>query len=253
MGTIVDVLGAGGIIRPAEVVELAAEAGLDVAAAAVVLVKESSGGHNVWGRDRVETGGAYVKGGPVTRENYARYIELVRARRIGRQGVGPLQLTYGPLQDRADRAGGCWDWRTNVLVGFEHLSGLIEGYGERDGFRRYNGSGQMAEVYADDAMGKLETWRARLRGADAVTPAGGAFRIAEGDVGADVYRWATWLVRMFPAYARITLEAAPARQRFGPQTVAATAEFQHRTGVEGDGRNVGPKTLAAALALGFRP
>lgn len=252
MGTVTDVLTAGGIIRAAEVVELAGKAGLDVAAAAVMLTKESSGGHNVWGRDRVETGGAYVKGSEVTREAYARYIELVRAGRIGRNGVGPCQLTYGPLQDRADRAGGCWDWRTNVLVGFEHLSGLVEAYGLRDGFRRYNGSGPMAEAYADDAEAKLEVWRARLRGADAVTPAGGAFRIAEGDVGADVYRWAAWLVAMFPAYARIEL-SAPAVQRYGPQTVAATAEFQRRTGVEGDGRKVGPKTLGAALALGFRP
>ena len=62
----IDVLSAGGILRAPEVVELAAAARLDLAAAATMLVKESSGGHNVWGHDAVPTGGNYVKGAEVT-------------------------------------------------------------------------------------------------------------------------------------------------------------------------------------------
>ncbi len=40
--------------------------------------------------------------------------------------------------------------------------------------------------------------------------------------------------------------------RYGPQTVAAVAEFQRRSGVIGDGRNVGARTLAAARSLGYQ-
>ncbi len=157
-----DTLTAWGILRAPEVVELAAQAGLDLAAAAVCLEKESYGGKNVWGSDPVDTGGIYRKGDPVTREAYERYAAALLARRVGAQGVGPTQLTYPPLQRQADAAGGCWDWRTNVLVGFRHLAQLQRQYGVRDGFRRYNGSGPAAEKYANDAMSKLARWRDRI-------------------------------------------------------------------------------------------
>lgn len=149
-----------GILRAVEVVELAAAARLDVAAAATLLEKESYGGRNVWGSDGVPTGGTYVKGAEVTREAYAAY----RARRVelGAQGVGPCQLTWPGYQDQADALGGCWDWRHNVTVGFGTLAGLIRSHGLRDGFRRYNGSGPAAERYADDAVAKVAKWRDRL-------------------------------------------------------------------------------------------
>jgi hypothetical protein len=53
------------------------------------------------------------------------------------------------------------------LTGFKILAGLIRVAGERDGFRRYNGSGPAAERYADDAMAKLARWRAVLASSDA--------------------------------------------------------------------------------------
>ena len=62
----VDLLSARRVTRPAEVVELAAAAGLDLACAATLLEKESRGGRNVWGHDSVRTGGLYRKGGEVT-------------------------------------------------------------------------------------------------------------------------------------------------------------------------------------------
>jgi hypothetical protein len=149
--------------RAAEVVELAAAAGLELAAAATLLEKESGGGHNVWGHDRVQTGGNYVKGAPVTKEAYKKYK---RDRdRLGAQGVGPTQLTFPGFQDRADDRGGCFDWRVNCSVGFEILAEHIKAKGIRDGFRAYNGSGEAAERYADDAMSKLAVWRSRLGGA----------------------------------------------------------------------------------------
>lgn len=153
-------LTAGGILRAAEVVELAAAAKLDLAAAAVLLVKESGGGRNVWGSDGVPTGGTYVKGSAVTREAYLAY--KARRAELGSQGVGPCQLTWSGYQDQADELGGCWDWRCNVRVGFATLAQLQRQHGTRDGFRRYNGSGPAAERYADDAMAKLADWQARL-------------------------------------------------------------------------------------------
>ncbi len=174
-----DTLAAWGILRAPEVVELAAQAGLDLACAAVCLEKESSGGRNVWGSDSVDTGGIYRKGDPVIREVYAQYAAALQARRVGAQGVGPCQITWPPLQREADDQGGCWDWRTNVLVGFRHLAALQRQYGVRDGFRRYNGAGPAAEKYANDAMVKLARWRDRIGTttvatvtASAVTPGG---------------------------------------------------------------------------------
>jgi hypothetical protein len=159
-----------GILRAAEVVEVAAQAGLDLASACVLLVKESGGGRNIYGHDAVDTGGAYVKGGPVTRENYTAYLAAVRAGRAGRQGVGPTQLTAADYQDAADRAGGCWDWRTNCLVGFRLLAAHQRRYGERGGWVAYNGgpgaltrsASHPAQLYADDAMRKVAQWRTLL-------------------------------------------------------------------------------------------
>lgn len=75
-----------GVLRAAEVLELAAKAGLELAAAATLLDKESGGGRNVYGHDPVQTGGFYQKGGPVTKAHFAKY----RAHRgqLGAQGVG---------------------------------------------------------------------------------------------------------------------------------------------------------------------
>jgi hypothetical protein len=155
---------AWGLPRAADIVELAAAERLNLAAACTMLEKES-GGRNVWGSDGVDTGGYYTKGAAVTRADYERW-KPHRAR-LGSQGVGPTQLTYPPLQDQADQAGGCWDWRVNVRVGFRHLAQLQRQYGTRGGFRRYNGAGPMAEKYADDAMAKLARWTDRL---DVPTP-----------------------------------------------------------------------------------
>lgn len=157
-----EVLTAAGIIRGPEVVELAAAAGLELAAAATLLQKESGGGRNVWGSDPVQTGGLYVKGAQVTQAAYTSY-KAYRSR-LGYQGVGPCQLTYGPLQDMADRIGGCWDWRANVTIGFRLLAGYIKANGVRTGFRIFNGSGAAAERYADDAIAKYGKWQALLGG-----------------------------------------------------------------------------------------
>jgi hypothetical protein len=148
--------------RAAEVIELAAAAGLELAAAATLLEKESFGGRNIYGHDDVKTGGNYEKGGPVTPENYRKY--KAHRHEFGAQGVGPTQLTLPAFQDRADARGGTFDFRVNCAVGFEILADHIRARGVHDGFRAYNGSGPRAEAYADDAVEKLAVWRSRLRG-----------------------------------------------------------------------------------------
>jgi hypothetical protein len=169
--TAADVLAKHGTQRAAEVVELAAAAGLELAAAATLLEKESGGGHNVWGHDNVSTGGHYVKGAAVTKEAYRNYKAARDRGQIGSQGVGPTQLTFKGFQDRADQRGGCFDWRVNCAIGFEILADHIRRLGTRDGFRAYNGSGPAAERYADDAMDRLAAWRSRLGGGSVATMA----------------------------------------------------------------------------------
>ena len=246
----VQVLEQNGTQRAAEVIELAALAGLELAAAATLLEKESSGGRNIFGRDPVETGGFYTKGGPVTKESYLRYRE--HRSELGAQGVGPTQLTFPAFQDRADRLGGCWDWRVNTRVGFDIVSGLIKAKGVRNGFRAYNGSGPSAEAYADDAMKKLQVWRNRLATPTVVDePDRPTLKV--GDTGAAVVALQKFLNRTFPGYSQIDLTP----KRYGPQTAKVVAEFQRRAGVSGPGvsptgRQVGPRTWAAVEHFGFR-
>lgn len=243
------VLAQHGIQRPAEVVELAALAGLELAAAATLLEKESSGGRNVYGHDGVPTGGFYTKGGPVTKESYLAY--KAHRKELGAQGVGPTQLTFPPFQDRADARGGCWDARINTLVGFEILAGHVTTRGLRNGFRAYNGSGAAAEAYATDAMKKLQVWRERLNGIAVPDQDRPLLRV--GDTGPVVSALQKFLNRTFPAYSHI--DVGP--RRYGPQTVKVVAEFQRRAGVSGSGvsstgRFVGPPTWAALERFGFR-
>lgn len=159
------VLAAGGIIDPATVITTATAVGLPLALAAAVLEQESGGGRNVWGHDPVENRGIYVPGGPVTAAAYRRYKPLADRGEIGRQGVGPLQLTGRDWQDAADARGGCWDPRANLAAGFTGLVTLINKYGLPDGVRRYNGTGPAAERYRDQVLARYRIWITRL-GAD---------------------------------------------------------------------------------------
>lgn len=222
-----------GLPRAGEIVELAAQEGLDLACAVVLLQKES-GGRNVWGHDPVDTGGVYVKGSEVTREAYLEY----KRRNLPAQGVGPCQLTYKPFQQQADDIGGCWDWRCNVTIGFRILAGYIKRYGEREAFRRYNGSGPAAERYADDAMARLK----KLRGSAAtVTPAAvktTGTLLKRGSTGEEVRRLQTVLNRNYPLYSKLVVDGI-----FGPATEKVVKEFQRRAGLVVDGI-VGPATRA---------
>jgi hypothetical protein len=78
------------------------------------------------------------------------------------QGVGPCQLTWWELQDKADRYGGCWIAQHNIRVGFETLAGHIAAKGEHHGLAAYNGTGEAAQEYARSVRRRMEKWHERL-------------------------------------------------------------------------------------------
>jgi Putative peptidoglycan binding domain len=239
-----ELLAQGGIINPAGVIALAADAGLELAMAATMLIMESSGGRNVWGSDRVLTGGIYTPGGVVTRDVYLAY----KARRavLGDQGVGPTQLTSSGLQDQADALGGCWDWASNCRVGFAFLAGLIHRNGEDGGLGAYNGSGPNGH-YVQEALPILAGWRQRL-GAPAAPdnlPA-----LVLGDRGPAVASLQAFLNRFD---WRPALPLLPITGFYGTETAGVLAAVQLQCGIHGgDGRNLGPQTRAALWARGWR-
>lgn len=246
-----EILADNGILQPDDVIELAAVVGLELAAAATLLQKESGGGRNIYGHDNVDTGGFYTKGGPVTEENFTLY--RANRKRLGNQGVGPTQLTSPGFQDEADTLGGCWDWRCNTQTGFRILSSHITNFGVQDGFRRYNGSGPAAQRYAKDAVDKLQMWRGLLGGGVRTQAVGGQPILKVGDTGALVAKLQRFLNRTFPLYSHLDLGP----KRYGPQTSKVIAEFQRRAGLAGDGvdpsgRSIGPPTWAALEHFGFR-
>jgi hypothetical protein len=240
----ISVLHEGGILGAEEVVTIAKAAGLELAAAATLLVKESGGGRNVWGHDAVTVApNTYVKGGPVTQSNYTAYITAVTAGRAGRQGCGPTQLTYGPFQQRADDAGGCWQWEVNCRVGFEILADHIRRRGVQDGFRAYNGSGHRAEAYGRDAKTKYDMWRVKLEEDDMPTA---------DDIAAAVWRYGIRNGFGDTVQAHQILAAGEKRTADAQDALAALAvrveELHKEDGVDADAIK-----QAVAEALAARP
>lgn len=143
-------------------------------ALAVAMLEQESGGRNVWGHDpTIFVGGWDGKHhrwwtrdrwkGYVNEKGYKEY-KRQRIASLNRkmQGVGPMQLTWWATQDAADKIGGCWRPRSNIITGFTTLSALIRAHGMRDGIRRYNGSGPRAEAYAQAVLEKRAKWRKRF-------------------------------------------------------------------------------------------
>ncbi len=144
--------------------------GLPLAVGCVMLMLETSGGHNVFGHDRTPLPDdrlPYRKGGPVTEATYRAYKEMRGPDGKGpggRQGVGPTQLTWHTLQDRADALGGCWIPEINIRIGFETLAGHVRRHGVRDAFALYNTGDTYVPGppgkpnYAEKAMDRLPHW-----------------------------------------------------------------------------------------------
>ncbi len=149
---------------PDEMIVAAVAEKVGLAVCATILMNETGGGKNIYGHDKVDTGGTYVKGGQVTRANYLAYRAAMKSGRIKRQGVGPCQCTSAQYQDTADLLGGCWDPVANMRSGFRGMGALIGKYGGRQGARRYNGSGPAAEAYGVKFESRYNVWRQRLQG-----------------------------------------------------------------------------------------
>ena len=155
-----------GIAQPELTLRVAREIGLGLAIACSMLEKESGGGRNVYGRDGVRNP---VKSPPgrlleVTQENYEQY-KRHRNAGLGAQGVGPTQLTFPPLQDRADELGGCWNPEANLRVGFTHLRDLVRRNGIALGGAVYNGGPKpnpTARAYGADLERRVLIWRGRF-------------------------------------------------------------------------------------------
>lgn len=142
------------------IIREAKRSGLPVALLCALVEKES-GFSNVFGHDPTIFAGA----GTVTKQKYLDYKKRRGPQgKGGMQGVGPCQLTWWTLQDRADRLGGCWMPGPNIRVGAAHLKSLVEAHGLADGLRRYNGDGAMAQAYSRDMLRRKAVWDARLAG-----------------------------------------------------------------------------------------
>jgi len=133
----------------------ARQTGIPISLAFAVIEQESDF-RNVFGHDPTIHAGA----GKVTKRKYLAYKQARGKTRM--QGVGPAQLTWWELQDEADRLGGCWVPRHNIAAAFDKLSGLIRQHGEREGIRRYNGTGPAADRYAKSVLARREKWHDRL-------------------------------------------------------------------------------------------
>jgi hypothetical protein len=124
---------------------------------AFALIEQESNFRNVFGSDPT----IFIGAGEVTKAKYLAY--KVARGKTRMQGVGPAQLTWWELQDAADRRGGAWKPEHNIAVAFDRLAALIAEHGEREGIRRYNGSGPKADRYAKSVLARREKWHDRLK------------------------------------------------------------------------------------------
>lgn len=145
-----------GIKHPVLAYRAAKKAGIPFWVACAFLMQETGGGANVWGHDPTWMVG-YPK---VNADVYAVYE--AHRERFGFQGVGPMQLTYGPLQDQAYKVGvGPWDPYSNMLTGFNIIAGYrLAGKTWYGTALRYNGSA----AYADQMIQRFYDWRDILGG-----------------------------------------------------------------------------------------
>jgi hypothetical protein len=151
-----------GILVPVRGLTAARKNSLEFATLCAVLMRETSGGRNVFGHDPT----ICVGWGSVTHAKYLRYLHL-RALTRKYQGVGSLQLTWGGFQDQADRVGGCWRVYPNLLVGSGILHGLIRQHGLVGGLSAWNGS----RAYGVSVAASVTHWRHYLSGARTLTTA----------------------------------------------------------------------------------
>lgn len=239
-------LRAGGILAPQMVVEEAKRAGLRLDYACAMLEKESGGGSNVFGHDPT----IFVGAGKVTKAKYLDYKrQRVASGNRKMQGVGPTQLTYYTLQDRADAEGGCWKPRINMRVGFKHLADQIRAHGESDGARRYNGSGPAAVAYSRDLLARAAKWRDVLDGAAPVVVASGPAPLKLGAQGGEVVRLTKRLARLRSKAGTPYLDKPRRKLDATVETALKAFQSEHRLVADGVYGPLSQRKLNRALRL----
>lgn len=142
---------------PSIAVVESARVGVPLIHTLTLLDKETAGGKNVFGHDAVKCG---PSGGDVTEVSYQSYLKTRDS--CGFQGVGPLQLTYGPIQDKADLMGGCWRPEINVRVGLQVFLGFLVNNSVRDAYSLWNTGKAGSTPYATDALVLVDSWQRLL-------------------------------------------------------------------------------------------
>ncbi len=100
----------------------------------VALQEQESNGRNIFGADL----GAPFAHQPVTKERVMKLVEHVRAGGVS-NGVGPLQLTFLPFIEEANRDGGAWKPSVNIATGLGIIADHVKRHGVRGGLATYNG------------------------------------------------------------------------------------------------------------------
>jgi tellurite resistance protein len=197
------------------------------------MVQHETGFRNVFGHDPVRNPVKSPPGGllEVTEANYKRYLRF-RNQGLGQQGVGPMQLTTGAYQDRADQLGGCWKPGPNIMAGAEALVGKIrqEGGNFWEGVRAYNGGGDRARAYRKLIFDSTQLWEARL-GTTGAARGSGTLRVTPAMTASpDVERFQRVLNRQLAAWkvrARLTPDG-----KFGTETRKVARQVAFGLGIE---------------------
>lgn len=149
-----------GMRMPVRTLQAARATGLSIPLACSVLMQETGGGINEFGHDPTVA----IGWGTVTKAKYEAYKRLRDNPTHGAhcQGVNVTQLTAVEFQDEADRLGGCWKPLVAMRVGFGDLAKNIRRDGLRAAVVAYNGSGVLAEHYADVVLARADGYAVRL-------------------------------------------------------------------------------------------
>jgi hypothetical protein len=145
-----------GIVYPYQTMKASDATGVPYYILCAYLEQETGGGHNVFGHDA----SIYRGAGIVTKAKYLAYKaerDASRPRRM--QGVGPMQLTWYTIQDRADALGGCWKPAANILTGAEFLAKYRKDTGSwGKAAKQWNTNPSYWTQIAD----RIEKWKVRL-------------------------------------------------------------------------------------------
>jgi hypothetical protein len=99
----------------------------------VALQEQESNGRNIFGADK---NGPFPHQ-PVTKERVLKLVEHVRAGGTS-NGVGPMQLTFLPFIEEANRDGGAWKPSVNIATGLGIVAANVKKHGVRGGLATYN-------------------------------------------------------------------------------------------------------------------